>query len=397
MNRFLLLVLLIFGFTNSYALQSLSEEVYDAFFKQDLKQLHILYGKSTDKERQAIEKALYSHMINLDNFTYENLRDAQSGTDDGFNKILQRHINVKELEILKEISTKTPEDLKTYTSKYPKRANLAVDYLNSVILNNLDSISYKELDYLNRILTNPELKTQLTSRSSERKIMVREAISAYSNLEYKNIVLLKDLLDLATLQYFNTKYKTIARAYSSIGIVPDDPEEIDNQFRRIVKAAFSSKELNSILNNIITKYCSTINSARANYALNADITGYPVMKLSIPNLSGLTYMADYSILSKIPQARMDFTESRETAGTVASIASWFVGSLASTIGQGLYDMYAVEKLADKEIATREEIMTHAYEQLKNKINEYINNISQHITNQAFDDYNKFINYVTNYN
>ncbi|MDE7411196.1 MAG: hypothetical protein K2M94_04070, partial [Paramuribaculum sp.] len=387
---------IIAGCRTGYTQQPLIPEVYNAIFQQNLGKLHTIYNKSTEEERQSIEKALYSHLIDLDKFSYENLRDAQLGNGDGFDKILQRHIDVKELEILKEISTKTPEELKLYISTHHGRSDVAAKYLSSIIFSSLDSVSYKELEYLHRTLSSPETKEKLESRKSERYKMIRDAVSTYSRLEYRNTRLLKDLLSIASLQYFNAKFETVARSYSTIGIVPDDPTEIGNQFCQIIKAVFSSKELTIHLNNIISKYCATINSARADFAREADITGYQEMKLSIPDLSNFNYNTDYSILAKIPQARQDFIESRETADTVASIASWFIGSLASSIGQGLYDMYAVEELADKEIAAREEIMTHAYEQLKGKIDNYISTISQSITNQALENNEKFINYVNNY-
>ena len=198
------------------------------------------------------------------------------------------------------------------------------------------------------------------------------------------------------MQYFDAAYKNAAESYSYVSIVPDSPSEIDRQLKRIVNQVFSSNELRRTMTTITNKYCEAINSARKEYAKDANITGYPKMTLTIPEAKDLTFTNNSATLAKIPQARQDFVRSRETAGTVASIASMFVGGLVSNIGKGLYDMYAVSELADSEVSARKELLKSGYEQLEERVSDYGLSTAKNIVNQSKLNHTQFIDYVSNY-
>ena len=70
--------------------------------------------------------------------------------------------------------------------------------------------------------------------------------------------------------------------------------------------------------------------------------------------------------------------------------------MISTIGKGLYDMYAVNDLANEEVAARRELLESGYSQLSDKIDSYIETLSSLIVNQTNANHTKFINYVSSY-
>ena len=204
------------------------------------------------------------------------------------------------------------------------------------------------------------------------------------------------LLQAGAWQYLYNRFEGVAKSYSQIGIVSDDPYYIGSQFRQIVQSYFTSADFSKQLNNIVKSYNTNINKARAEYASSANITNYPLSDIKAPAMGSFSYSDDYDILCLVPKARSSFVESRQTASTVASIASFFVGSLTSTIGKGLFDMYAASSLADSEIGAREKLMDDVYFKLKRIISDYCDNVSVNIDKQIKANQSKFVDYVKKY-
>lgn len=352
----LIVFVIIFGYLSGAARNVCSDKALNAIKSKDLSVLHLIYNSESPSQRSAIENALYGALINLDDLTYEQLVAGDFGTDDMFDKIISRHLSAKEAEITKIISLMSAEEIGEYVTQYPQRDKVVSSYLTSVVFENLDSISYRELEYLNRKLQYPEIKETFSARSGERHLMVRDAIRDYCSIEAQYSQLLNDLIRIAAFQYLNAQFSNIASSYSLIDIVPDSPQEIDRQIKQIVYNCFSAKDFKKSLNVIVAKYCKAINSARGKYAEAANIKGYPLMSIIISDIKDITFTNDPVTLSKIPKARQDFIDSREAAGAVASIASCFVGRIISTVGKGLYDIYAVEELADQEVTLRKELL-----------------------------------------
>ena len=372
--------------------------VYSALKNQDLANLHSIYNSESESGKKNIENLLYGSFLNLDDLTYEQLIVGMSNNGDPFDQIIDRHLYSKKLEITKHISTLTAEEFNSYIQQYPRRRDIALEFLTSVVFNNLDSITYREVDYLGRTLKNREFTTNTESRTADKNQMVRDAVKEYCNIEAKYTALLNDLICIAAMQYLDASYKNVANSYSTIAIVPDTPGEIDRQLKGIVYNVVSSKQLRSTLTAIANKYCEAINSARGEFAKAANITGYPKMSLTIPEAKDLTFTSNSSTLSKIPQARQEFVSSRQTVSTIANIASCIglIGSVVSTIGKGLYDMYAVSELADSEVAARKELLQSGYNQLEGKVASYGQAAAKNILNQSKINHNKFVDYVSSY-
>ena len=373
---------------------NISSRALDELFSQDLKALHRVYKTEGKDQQMAIENALYGSLINLDALTYEQLKSGADDSSDGFNQIIRRHLTSKENEIIEEISDYSVEELVDYVERYPGRSDLVDLFLVAVVKPSADSISYVELSYLDRLLPALELQDKVSSRSGERAEMVRDNVRSYCEYEKGNTQVLIDLLNMTCDRYVVVNYRQVANAYSRIGIVPDKASDIDKQFRMIVNECLKSKDLSAQLKKIVNRYCASINAARAEFAKEANIKGYPLMSIEVPPIKGFSYSLGNGLLSKVPAARKDFVDSRETAGTVASIANWIVGPWVSNIGKGLYDMYAVGELADNEIGARKEIVSTAYDQIKYNLSTYTNDLVHNVMSQINANQKKFIDYVS---
>lgn len=394
--KYVFLSLSTFIASGAYGQIIMSESAWDALEAHDLRSLHSIYQQASKQQKSVIENALYSSIINLDDLSYEQLKRGLTGADDGFNAILNRHILDKENEIIKEITKYSAEELIEYNRKYPGRKELVDMYLTSVVKPNADQISYKELSYLNRKLPALGLESNVQARSQEKAGMIREEVATYCKFEKEHTEILKQLVAVACGQYMSSNYKKLAKEYSKIGIVPDNGAEIEKQYRSVVAQCLRTKELQSHIKKMVDKYCAAINSARAEYAKEANITGYPVMSIQVPEMKSFSFKLGNDLLNKIPTARKDFVESRQTVGTIASVAGslFNLGWVTTAIGKGLYDMYAVGELADKEINARKDIMSKSYQQMNNALNVYINNLKGSIANQIDANNKKFIEYVS---
>ncbi len=396
-SKFLLLFLITLCGGVADAQSDLSSAALDYIFRRDLKALHQLY-KTQDRQQQlAIENAFYGPLINLDNLTYEQLKAALDDSTDGFNQIISRHLIAKENAIIDEVSDLTVEELYDYHKRYPERSDIVDLFLLSVVKPGVDSISYEELSYIDRQIPALQLSDKLSARASERIGMVRGNSQSYLRHEQADTQVLADLLRMTCSKYVALNYQKVPYAYSKIGIVPDNPAAIDKQFRMVVNEFLKSKELNSQLKKIVNIYCKSINKARAAFAKEAGITGYPQMSVTIPEFKGFTYSLGNDLLSGVPAARKDFYESRESAGSVIGVVGSLLGfgDIAQGIAKGIYDMSAVDGLADKEIAVRKEMVATAYNQITYNMQPYIRSLIASIESQISANQKKFIDYVAN--
>lgn len=374
-----------------------TEEAKTALQKQDIGLLEYRYRIGFDDEKAYIIDAMCNNGILWDNMTYEQLLEIESNqSNDPFYKIVSLQLRQKEQEILNCIDTLDAERIDMYCQLFPKRAALVASHLDKVLTNHLDSILYVQLDYLYRnlhIAGYAEISKAYNSRMEERYALLRSKVNDYCQIEASYRDQLVFLLQAGAWQYLYNRFEGVAKSYSQIGIVSDEPYYIASQFRQIVHSYFTSTDFSKQLNNIVKSYNANINMAREEYAISANITDYPLSDIKAPALNSFSYSDDYDILWKVPEARASFVESRQTASTVASIASFFVGSLTSTIGQGLFDLYAASSLAESEIGARKELMDDVYGKLQRIIENYCDNVSASIDKQINANQTEFVDYV----
>lgn len=368
--------------------------------QQDISLLESEYRNASDEEKLCIIDVMCNNSIKWDNLTYEQILAIEpKETNDPFYKILHQQLLKKELEIVNFIETLDAERIDMYCQLFPKRSKLVSSYLNKVLTNYLDSIPYIQLDYLYRNLHidgYDDIDYYYASRSEERYDMIRAKVDDYCQIEasYRDRLVL--LLQVGAWQYLYNRFAGVAKSYSQIGIVSDEPYYIGSQFNQIVHYYFNSNDFEQQLKNVVKSYNSAVNKSREEYAKSANIEKYPLSNLTVPPISSFSYSDDYNVLSLVPKARVSFVESRQFAGTVANIASFFVGSLASTIGKGLFDIYAASSLAEEEIAARRKLMNDVYSKLSSIIDRYCNQVSSNIDKQINTNQSKFVDYVKKY-
>lgn len=358
----------------------------------------VSYYNSAPDSRILIEDAIDGY-LNWDEYTYEQVKTAYENcqiNDSFLKKELGRVTIDKECELYQFFSTITPEQLFVWSRLYPNRKDLIENFLTNILYKGLGEHTYAELMSLESGLTGlevSELKKAVQEREDEKASLAQEKIDDYAKFEmsYKNRLLF--VLRYRSWQYFIVRYKNVAKIYSQIGIVPGDPDQMASQFNSIVQTCFTKDDFKKQLKKDIDAYNRAINNARSEYANMAGIKDFTKSDITIPNIGSFSIKPNLSIARKIPNARNDFGSSRKAAGTIANIASFFVGSTLSSIGKGLYDLSAVSDLAEKEMLIRREYMRDAYNQLHKVFENYYRTIDKEISSQILTNNQKFVNYV----
>ena len=269
------------------------------------------------------------------------------------------------------------------------------DYLAAMFSTGLDKLSFDELLYLDSNLpANDSVKQALNLQKNKSFAKVKGAIDTYCNLEAEFIDKLIFILEYRSWQYLIARHKQVVNYYSQVGIVSDYVYDIVEQYNGIVRSCFSSGDLNRQLQKEVTAYSTAINNARARYTALANLTGdYPKFNIKLPSIGNFPIKSNMEIAGRIPAAREDFVSSRQTADAVSSIASWFVGGLASAIGKGLFDIYAVDELAESEYKARYAYIEDVYNQLEAIFLNYFNQLEKSTRSQMLDNQKIFKSYV----
>lgn len=373
------------------------DKIRGFIINKDLLGLVSYYNSNPDSKTE-IEDAIDGY-LNWNEYTYEQVKTAYEEcqySESNLKKELKRVTIDKECELYHFFSTITPEQLVLFSEAFPQRKELIENFLTNILYKGLDQHSYAEMMSLESGLTGlevSELQRILKKREGEKASLVKGMIDDYSKIEmsYKNRLLF--VLRYRSWQYFIVRYKNVAKIYSQIGIVPGNPDQMASQYKNIVQTCFTREDFNKQLKKDIDAYNKAINSARSEYSALAGIKDYTKSDITIPNIGSFSIKSNLSIASKISKARNNFGSSRKTAGTIASIASLFVGSTISGIGKGLYDLKAVSDLAEQEMLIRREYMRDVYNQLHKIFESYYGTIDKEISNQIQTNNQKFKNYV----
>ena len=301
----------------------------------------------------------------------------------------------KESLIVEEASELTAEQLCVYLANYPKRNEVIEAYINNVLNICLDSLSYDEYLYLQEnFKENGFLKRQEGKRKDEGFDHMKNAVETYCKLENSYTNRLLFILKYRAWQYLVSRHKTAVKYYSKVGIVADNSYGVTSQYEGIIHSCFSAEDLNRQLTKDLTAFVKAINNARARYAGLAGLAGnFPRAVVKLPSIGGFPIKSNMKIANRIPKAREEFISSRQTVGTIANFASLLVGKVVSSIGQGLFDIHAVNELAEKEYNARRDYIADVCKQLERIFRDYYNILNKSIQKQMSDNQKIFSNYV----
>ena len=396
--KFVLRFFLAFQFCFLYAdsvLAQVSENTIIALRNNDIGKLYSIY-RSNVNERVAIENFLCT-VVDWDKITYEELMDVSCVEDSSyFSYLTKYYMAEKENSFLKSVTKLSAEGLGEYIEKYPRRLPVIYKYLQSVLFEDLYSLSYEELDYLYREFKYPykaEVVENYTARVEEGYAYARSNIDEYCDIEQECSDRLILVVKASAYQYLYTRFQAVADSYSQIGLVPDDSYSITRQFQRIVEAYFVPEDFYRQIQDEVEKYNVAIDSARLEYVKDCNLKSIVKSNIKIPQIDNFHYEDDYGPVNRIPSGRMEFKESQEAKKQLASVASWFVGSFWANVGKGVIDVLTMDNLAISEIAAREEFMRAVYNQLEQKIADYCNELEENINKQITENQSEFKKHV----
>ena len=356
------------------------------------------YYNNHSEARSEIEDA-FDYFVDWQTMTYERVHDLNLHcTSEGntpLKALFQRVLKQKEIAVVKEVAELTAEQMCIYLANYPKRVKIVETYFNNALNYSLDSLTYEELLYVQtNFHENKEVDRQMKQRHIEGAIHIKNAVETYCKLEASYTDRLLFILKYRAWQYLVSRHKTAVNYYSKVGIVDDHAKSIVNQYNGIIHSCFSADDLNKQLSKDISAYVTAINNARTHFAAMAELPDdFPKAEIKLPSIGNFPIRSNMDIANRIPAARKDFVSSRKTAGTIASVASWFIGGIASAIGKGLYDIYAVDDLAETEYNTRRDYIADVCNQLQSIFQDYYNTLDTSILKQISDNQNSFRNYV----
>lgn len=393
----ILILLFLCGLTLQMSAQCFSEDIAATLLRQDALGLLLIYNKESENNRLQVEDAFITG-IDISKYSYEQIEtlclmvNESSVLGDYLFKIRERKKN----EIIKELEKCSAEEIVLYAIEHPTRKILVSDFINTVILSNLDSLSYKELSYIGSNLQDYDIdfsvENEKKSRTYEVQDILQQSVHEYCKEEF---ILLESLLfniEKSVWKYLFDGYKEVANYYSQIGMIPDDVATAVKQYRALVETCIPTKSISEMLETEISQFCNSINEARVQYAQFVERRNPPKITFVTPDLD-FTYDVPNDMLAKVGKAREDFVEDRETAKTISNVASFFIGFWA-TIGKGALDMIAVSNLSDKEITFREMYMQEVLKEIVAKTERQNQLIKNDIIEQFNQNQNEFINFIT---
>ena len=393
MHYFQHIILALMFFTSSMMCAQINNDVYQCWKNKDIEGLVSLYGNHPQL-RSSIQDVLamladadYSSLSYEDLISIKNHYKNDSIMSQFFNPMLAE----REYEIITELCSMNPQDFNTYIEEHPQRKALLYDALGTSIVAQKHNLSVQELLYIQYSLPLLEptiIEKEISERGTEIQKIIREHLEDYVRLEHEQSKLFFYVLERKVYTYVCLKYEQVCYQYATISDVPNTTDAIETQFQSIFQQCFQSKELQEYLQLEANAYCEHINSARNKYCKSAGINKYLPLQLSVPEIQ-FAFFSDRDIISKIPQAREDYKENRETVNSVSSVAGFLFGGLTKIIAKGIGDYLVGDNLTDKIINARLQYVDEAFISMQNDVIESTANIKENLNEQFITNENKF--------
>ncbi len=379
------------------------QKVRKAVLEENVSELFSLYN-ANKSVRTIIEDVFYTgttpSKLDLSSHSYEETISYLSIVQDG--TPLSRYINEikaeQEAAIIEHVSSLTPEETNNYMKQYPQRKSLITECINDAVFANAESFSFLELIYLNNslptVLDGERINAELGRRKDEVWAILAADVDSYIQDENELVKGLYLEIEEKAYDYFYTGYGNVAKCYSQIGMVPDDPQKAAKQYDKLVRGCLQSKQLEVIIQQEINKFCKEINSARSKYVERLDHkSSFVPLSIKAPAIS-FNYTMSTAQFERIYRSRVAEKESRQKSKNAAGIARAFGLNIIATIGQGIYDLSTVSDMAKEEVKNREEYMGVVYSaldrSLKSQLANYIGAIEATIKKNQTDFKNNII-------
>ena len=398
MKRFWLYICLVSSIS-MYA--QTEEQVLIAWQQKDYAQLIKYHALADSSLLPLIEDAIALVTPNIEQMDFnqiDSLRELCINDPLAMN-LLTPVYNKKKCQILALLYTMNSEELLKYLQQNPSHQEILYGAFEECVYDALHSIPLSELLMLHN--TVPSLQVQavheeINNRTDELKSVLKANIHNFIQHEYANLYRLQYVVTRKTHAYLYARYSNVCYQYAAVENLPEDTKEMEKQFAEIVKQYFSSDDLQQYLQLEVDAYCETVNASRIQFCKCMGLEQYLPMKIVVPQIK-IGYKSEKTILDRIPQAKEDYANKRESIDNAANVANWFTGGIGGWLlvkgGKMLAERWAGSSLSEKIIYTRLSYLESCYNSLLNNFEMQIVKITNDINEQVLNNEVKFIEYV----
>lgn len=348
-----------------------NDALEQAIYERNFNKIFEIANQSAENETIAID-ALCNE-INLDDYSYEQLRSYDDiPKSETINKLFKSALSMKEVAILNELSTLTAEQFYNYSITFPKRKEILQQFFDEVVMPNAKNLSVQELIYYAENLPDSyqgTLMAEIDSRKEEIANVLKQKEGSYKHFELVLANRVKYLLETIIWTYYVEGHKQLNEAYSTIGIVADNPSVAASQYQSLVRACFPVHNIQNALQEEINKFYAELNRAREDYYKTAGSTTVPKLTYKVPLLN-LNSNVSVDPLREIGAARARYVRNREDVSTGTSVIGFLFGTAAGLVAQGIGDWFAIDGLVDSEYNARKKYMESVQKRLITSFSDY---------------------------
>jgi len=396
MKRLLILVGMAF-LMSGQLLSFTARDVYAAWDKKDIAKLVRIHNENSSL-RPLCEEALIGLDFDYSTLNYEEVLYMYLNFKDDpvLGAIFKEQLDVCRGNVMSEVmQSGSVDDLNDYIYSHPQQKDFVEEQIRRCVMSHLSELSIGELYYVSNELTSLDtraIEREMSGRGDERRRIMADRVSDYVREEMSESEYVVFYLKMRIYQYLSSVYRGVCYDYAANGQVSENVSFMYSQFYQIMGRHFSTSDLQEFMQNEVNTICRTINDGRSEYCRIAGYQNTKQLSVTVPRISFNANIPSGGLYD-IQKAYQDYRSSRETISTVGSIASWFFGSLVTTIGEGVADMVAGSSLTDDVIAGRMKFVEEAYSTLSDDIIRQLEPVERQVRSQVRANEAEFVTFV----
>jgi hypothetical protein len=200
------------------------------------------------------------------------------------------------------------------------------------------------------------------------------------------------------MEYLYLNYGKVIVAYANTAL-PETTDEMESQYKSLVKAEVSDAKFKSFMQNELDKFCAEINKARSSYAHQCGKSNYVKLALKMPDVKLSNYSVSTESLLKIVDERKSYKENTKTADWIATgasvVASFFdCGFLSNALITGakhLVTSSLADDMAENVLEARKEYLSKVLKSLEENTENQFSTVENSLKQQLSDNEIQFRN------
>ncbi len=399
-KRLSLLLIATFTVATTYGQSSI--DVLQAQYNNDITAL-LNYCNSRDKN---IADEAYKALYVYSDLTDLSLNDIVKYHDlTKYNPTLrplfdEKYEDVKQ-NLYAKYKYKTVKDVINEANYYPEKRELVNEFLKTNIGDHLDELSYDELTYLRHEVPgymSYAVQSERDGRTVEKQMIAKSNANHYCDLEKEHIDNLYYVFEKSVMEYLYLNYGKVIVAYANTAL-PETTDEMESQYKSLVKAEVSDAKFKSFMQNELDKFCAEINKARSSYAHQCGKSNYVKLALKMPDVKLSNYSVSTESLLKIVDERKSYKENTKTADWIATgasvVASFFDGGFLSnaliTGAKHLVTSSLADDMAENVLEARKEYLSKVLKSLEENTENQFSTVENSLKQQLSDNEIQFRN------